>query len=123
MTGQSIISADSHVQEPPDLYERLPKAMRDRAPRKVVRDGKTYVLVDGRKPRRIDLAESRATEDDQNREFRNDPSGGRDLDLRLKDLARVTCRARACLAPILRVRILAVGEGMEGEHQAAVLNS
>ncbi|MCZ6872163.1 MAG: amidohydrolase family protein [bacterium] len=88
MTGQHVISADSHVQEPPDLYDRLPKAMRDRAPRRVERDGKTYILVDGRKPRRIDLAESRATEDDQHREFRNDPTGGRDLDLRLNDLAR-----------------------------------
>jgi predicted TIM-barrel fold metal-dependent hydrolase len=86
--GPQIISADSHVQEPPDLYERLPKAMRARAPRQVERDGKTYILVDGRKPRRIDLAEERATEDDQHREFRNDPSGGRDLKVRLDDLAR-----------------------------------
>ncbi len=75
MTRRHVISADSHVQEPPELYEHLPKAMRDRAPRRVERDGKTYILVDGRKPRRIDLAESRATEDDQNREFRNDPTG------------------------------------------------
>jgi predicted TIM-barrel fold metal-dependent hydrolase len=88
MTGLHVISADSHVQEPPNLYERLPRAMRDRAPRKVERDGKTYIVVDGRKPRRIDLAESRATEDDQNREFRNDPSGGRDLEVRLTDLKR-----------------------------------
>ena len=31
------ISADSHVQEPPDLYECLPTAMRDRVPRRVER--------------------------------------------------------------------------------------
>ena len=88
MTGPRVISADSHVQEPPDLYQRLSMAMRERGPRQVERDGKTYVRVDGRKPRRIDLAEARVTEDDQNREFRNDPSGGRDLDLRLGDLER-----------------------------------
>ena len=88
MCARPVISADSHVQEPPDLYARLPKGMRHRAPRRVERDGKTYIVVDGRKPRRIDLAESRATEDDQHREFRNDPSGGRDLDRRLADLAR-----------------------------------
>jgi predicted TIM-barrel fold metal-dependent hydrolase len=93
MTRPAIISSDSHVQEPPDLYQRLPKAMQARAPRRVERDGKTYILVDGRKPRRIDLAEERATEDDQNREFRNDPSGGRDLDTRLKDLERDGIRA------------------------------
>lgn len=88
MPGQAIISADSHVQEPPDLYERLPEALRARAPRQVERDGKTYIVVDGRKPRRIDLAEARTTPDDQHREFRRDPSGGRDLDLRLRDLQR-----------------------------------
>jgi predicted TIM-barrel fold metal-dependent hydrolase len=88
MPGQTIISADSHVQEPPDLYERLPEGLRARAPRKVERDGKTYIVVDGRKPRRIDLAEARTTPDDRNREFRHDPSGGRDLDLRLRDLQR-----------------------------------
>lgn len=88
MPEQAIISADSHVQEPPALYERLPRALRARAPHKVERDGKTYIEVDGRKPRRIDLAEARATADDQNREFRHDPSGGRDLDLRLQDLER-----------------------------------
>jgi predicted TIM-barrel fold metal-dependent hydrolase len=84
MTGQRVISADSHVQEPPDLYERLPKALRDRAPRRVERDGKAFLLSDGKKPRRIDLSAERETEDDQNREFRNDPSGGRDLDIRLR---------------------------------------
>jgi predicted TIM-barrel fold metal-dependent hydrolase len=88
MIASRVISADSHVQEPPDLYERLPKGLRERAPRKVERDGKIYMIADGRKPRRIDLAEARATEDDQNREFRNDPTGGRDLDLRLTDLQR-----------------------------------
>ncbi len=88
MREQHIISADSHVQEPPDLYARLPQTMRDRAPHQVERDGKTYTVVDGRKPRRTDLAEQRATEDDQSREFRHDPSGGRDLDLRLQALER-----------------------------------
>jgi len=32
MAEQRVISADSHIQEPPDLYERLPKGMRERAP-------------------------------------------------------------------------------------------
>jgi uncharacterized protein len=88
MTGLRVISADSHVQEPPDLYERLPKALRHRAPRRVEQDGKIFMVVDGRKPRRIDLAEQRTRADDQHREFRTDPSGGRDLGLRLQDLQR-----------------------------------
>lgn len=88
MAEQRVISADSHVQEPPDLYDHLPVGLRDRAPRQVERNGKVYIEVDGRKPRRIDLAEARTTEDDQHREFRNDPEGGRNLDVRLVDLER-----------------------------------
>ena len=84
MTEMPVISADSHVQEPPELYSQwLDAGFRDRAPRTETRDGKTYVIVDGRKPRRIDLADARASDDDQNREFRNDPTGGRDVDRRL----------------------------------------
>ena len=89
MAGDAVISADSHVQEPDELYsEWLDKAYRDRAPRIEERDGAKYFVVDGKKPRRIDLAEERADEDDLNREFRDDPTGGRDIDLRLKDQER-----------------------------------
>ena len=89
MTPQTIISADSHVQEPDEIYsERLPREFRDRVPRIEERDGKRYFIVEGRKPRRLDLAETRETEEDQQREFRSDPSGGRDIDRRLADLAR-----------------------------------
>jgi predicted TIM-barrel fold metal-dependent hydrolase len=88
MAELRVISADSHVQEPPDLYERLPKGLRERAPRQVKRDGKLYIEVDGRKPRRIDLAEKRLTEDDHHREFRHDPEGGRNLEVRTADLKR-----------------------------------
>ena len=83
-----VISADSHVQEPPELYERIPKALRHRAPRIVERDGARYLVVDGRRPRRLDVADARVTDDDRDREFRDDPSGGRDIDRRLADLAR-----------------------------------
>ena len=81
MAGDRVISADSHVQEPPELYtERLDKKFRDRAPHVEERDGHKYFIVDGKKPRRMDFAEARIDEDDQNREFRDDPSGGRDIE-------------------------------------------
>ncbi len=85
-----IISADSHVQEPPALYEeRLPKRFRHLAPRIEVReDCSRYLLAHGKRPRRLDLAERRADEEDQDREFRNDPTGGRDVARRLADLER-----------------------------------
>jgi len=89
MTELPVISADSHIQEPPELYsEWLDVKFRDRAPRRETIDGKTYMIVDGKKPRRIDLADERANEDDQDREFRSDPTGGRDVDRRLSDMAR-----------------------------------
>ena len=82
-----VISADSHVQEPPDLYRRLDARYRERAPRIEQRDGKTYHVVDGKRPRRIDLAAERIDDEDRQREFRDDPSGGRDIDRRLADQA------------------------------------
>ena len=89
MTELPVISADSHIQEPPELYsEWLDAKFRDRVPRTETRDGKTFVIVDGKKPRRIDLADARANEDDQDREFRSDPTGGRDVNRRLGDMAR-----------------------------------
>ncbi len=61
MSDAPVISADSHVQEPPELYsEWLDKKFRDRAPRVEVRDGAEYSVVDGKKPRRVDLAEERS---------------------------------------------------------------
>ena len=89
MSEMQVISADSHIQEPPELFsEWLDTKYRDRTPRRETRGGKTYVIVDGKKPRRVDLADERATEDDQNREFRSDPTGGRDVIRRLSDMAR-----------------------------------
>jgi predicted TIM-barrel fold metal-dependent hydrolase len=89
MAEAPLISADSHIQEPPELYsEWIDKRYRERAPRVEKRADGTYLVVDGKKPRRMDLAEERINEDDRNREFRNDPTGGRDIELRLKDQAR-----------------------------------
>ena len=88
MTNTKIISADSHVQEPSDLYTRLPKALQGMAPRREEIDGAMYMIVEGKKPRRFDIASEQANEEDQEREFRNDPSGGTDLDRRRADQDR-----------------------------------
>ena len=89
-TNSKVISADSHIQEPPELYEEfLPKQFRHRTPRITTEpDGAVYRIIDGKRPRRIDISESRGTEDDRNREFRDDPSGGRDISKRLSDQER-----------------------------------
>ena len=84
-----VISADSHVQEPPELYERIPKSLRHRAPRIVERDG-------GALPRRRRATSAAA----RHRRFAHPPmtiaiassattrAGGRDIDRRLTDLER-----------------------------------
>lgn len=89
MTTNHMISADSHVQEPSSLYEeRVDARYRHRTPRFETRDGEQYRIVEGKRPRRIDVAESRLTGDDHEREFRHDQSGGRDLAVRLADQER-----------------------------------
>ena len=90
VSPSTVISADSHIQEPDEIYaDRLDKAFREKAPRVVTNaDGSTYRIIDGKRPRRMDVAASRETEDDQNREFRSDPSGGRDLSRRVADQGR-----------------------------------
>ncbi len=53
MSDATVISADSHVQEPPELYDqRVPKRLRHLAPRIEERDGARYLIVDGKRPRR-----------------------------------------------------------------------
>jgi predicted TIM-barrel fold metal-dependent hydrolase len=59
-TGYGVISADSHVVEPPDVFaSRLPAALRDRAPKLVALDGGNAWSVEGADP--IALAPSLAT--------------------------------------------------------------
>ncbi len=89
MSNGTVISADSHVAEPPEVYdERIPKNLRHLAPRVEERDGARYLIVDGKRPRRMDIASDREDEDDQSREFRQDPTGGRDISRRLEDMKR-----------------------------------
>ena len=48
-----IISSDSHVNEPPEIWaERLPEKLRHRAPHVEVRDGVDYTIVEGTHPRK-----------------------------------------------------------------------
>jgi predicted TIM-barrel fold metal-dependent hydrolase len=89
MKRKGIISADSHVQEPPTLYrERVAARYRDRTPHIEQRGDGLYAIVEGRKPRRLDIANARLTEEDKEREFRSDASGGTDLARRLADQER-----------------------------------
>ena len=89
-----IISADSHAEEPSELYERLPPEYRARAPHMEERDGGLYWIQEGQRPVRQDVAGSKLTEEDRRREFREGAGerggwgreAGTDIPLRLADL-------------------------------------
>jgi predicted TIM-barrel fold metal-dependent hydrolase len=52
-----VISADDHIIEPPDVWQRrVPAALRDRAPRAIKKDGKDWWLVDGEERMHIGLS-------------------------------------------------------------------
>lgn len=54
MPPHRIISADSHVIEPPELWkERLAQKYRDRAPHVEVRDGVEHLIIEGTYPRKV----------------------------------------------------------------------
>jgi predicted TIM-barrel fold metal-dependent hydrolase len=80
-----VISADSHVNEPPEVFaERLPASLRDRAPHVEVRDRVEYLVVEGMRPRkmprgRIDLA---------GEDLARAQAGGWDPTLRMRDQDR-----------------------------------
>jgi predicted TIM-barrel fold metal-dependent hydrolase len=83
-----VNSADSHVVEPLDLWvQRLPKHLRDRAPRVAEVDGKWMFLVEGMPPRRMGgpsrNGESSDKAGSQESHFR---AGGWDPDERARDL-------------------------------------
>jgi predicted TIM-barrel fold metal-dependent hydrolase len=91
-----VISSDSHLNEPLEIYARLPEVYRHRAPRVEVRDGERYQIVEGQPPFPIE-APNPISEDDKRRYWREDGdgdvevgrvfhrAGGTDVSLRLRD--------------------------------------
>jgi predicted TIM-barrel fold metal-dependent hydrolase len=96
LTGHDfhIISADGHVDPPQaDLIARLPEHLRKFAPGTVVRDGVEYIDIPGMAPISKTFSEGQMQGREYNameaeREFRNDPDGGRDLVKRKEQLER-----------------------------------
>ena len=96
MPDYPVISADSHLNEPHEIYARLPEKFRQRAPRVEQHDGQRYLVVEGQWPFPIE-APNPISEEDKNRYWRGDGdeeeevgrvfhrAGGTDIELRLKD--------------------------------------
>ena len=99
MPHYPVISANSHLNEPHEIYERLPERFRHRAPRVEERDGQRYLVVEGQWPFPIE-APNPISEDDKTRYWRDDGeteedvgrvfhrAGGTDINLRLADQAK-----------------------------------
>ena len=98
MADYMVISADSHANEPVELYERLPEEYRALAPREIIKDGHRYLRIEGSGDMPLD-APNPLSEEDMRRFFRdaekdqeliasnpNDLAGGVDIPVRLSDL-------------------------------------
>ncbi len=70
MADYKIISADSHCEEPEELYEQLSPEYRERAPHIEKRGDGVYMIQEGQIPVRVDLMTKRLTEEDKRLEFR-----------------------------------------------------
>jgi len=90
MGDYKVISADSHVEEPAEVHDRLPSEYRARAPHVETIDGQLYHIVEGMPPRLIEPPGS-MTEEEKRKEFRGGDNigfganrgGGTDIPLRL----------------------------------------
>ena len=85
--SEVLISADSHVAEPAEIWDRLPPDLRALRPTSEnLPDGGERYTIEG-STILLPLNEA-LTEDDWACEYRRDPSGARDLDRRMADMAR-----------------------------------
>ena len=95
MSEYRVISADSHSNEPAEIYERLPVEYRARAPHEETIDGERYMIFEGQPPFPIH-APNPLNEDDMQRYWRDGEDlgrqqhreGGMDVELRLADLEK-----------------------------------
>jgi predicted TIM-barrel fold metal-dependent hydrolase len=80
-----LISADSHVNEPPEMFgERLPVALRDRAPHVATVDGVECLVMEGLRPRKL----PRGRESLAGEALARAQAGGWDPSLRIRDQDR-----------------------------------
>ncbi len=90
MVSYDVVSADSHVYEPPDLWSRyIDPAFRSRAPHFVRQDGADLFVVDGFAPKFIGVQASAGLRSEElRRDGRHDQGrrGGWDPHARVKDM-------------------------------------
>ena len=95
MSDYKVISADSHCNEPAEIYERLPVQYRARAPHEESINGERFMVFEGQAPMPV-IAPNPLNEDDMQRYWRDGEdlgrqqhrAGGVDIPLRLADLEK-----------------------------------
>ena len=95
MSDYKVISADSHCNEPAEIYERLPVQYRARAPHEETINGERFMVFEGQAPMPV-IAPNPLNEDDMQRYWRDGEdlgrqqhrAGGVDIPLRLADLEK-----------------------------------
>src|SRR5215472_9178923 len=85
MASLRMISSDSHVNEPPEMWgERLPKAFRERAPHVEVIDGVESLVIEGMRPRKMPRGRMQL----EGEALERAQAGGWDPALRMRDQDR-----------------------------------
>jgi predicted TIM-barrel fold metal-dependent hydrolase len=85
MSNERLISADSHVNEPAEMFgQRIPAALRERAPRVEEIDGVPSLLIEGMRPRKL----PRGREALSGEALERAQAGGWDPSLRMRDQDR-----------------------------------
>ena len=80
-----FVSADSHVNEPPDLFvQRIPAHLKERAPRTEVIDGVPSLIVEGVRPRKLPTGRAEL----EGEALERSQAGGWDPALRIRDQDR-----------------------------------
>lgn len=85
-SSELLITADAHVNEPDDLNERLPANLRQYGLKFSNDPGGTFDMDIEGYTFRAEVVEP-PSEIERAKEFRSDPTGGRDLSVRLRDMA------------------------------------
>jgi predicted TIM-barrel fold metal-dependent hydrolase len=111
-----IISADGHVNEPEDLFDRLPKALRGKYERKIEPVEGGYIMKMMGVEIFIASPARKLTDDENMREFRQDKTGGRDLAVRLGYQARDGVAAEV----VFPNQLLALGVAPDPEFNIAL---
>ena len=111
-----IVSSDGHVNESPDLWARVPEPFRELARTRFEKRADGLVMNFHGSKVFVPKFDRELTQDERDREFRNDPSGGTDLERRAREQARDGVAAEV----VFPNSLLALGTNANGAFNLAV---